>query len=61
MRFSRRSGKTIIQVVTSGGSGMGNTSMELAPSCPGAELKERKRFDANVSLGELKEWYKKLK
>ncbi|SHE58962.1 hypothetical protein SAMN02745158_00933 [Lactonifactor longoviformis DSM 17459] len=40
---------------------MGNTSMELAPSCPGAELKERKRFDANVSLGELKEWYKKLK
>ena len=49
-------GKTIIPLATSGSSGMGNTNKELAVSCPGAELKEGKRFSANVSAEELKAW-----
>ena len=49
-------GKTIIPLATSGGSGMGNTNKALAVSCPGAELKEGKRFSANASAEELKAW-----
>lgn len=52
-------GKTIIPIATSGGSGMGNTNQELAPSCPGAVLKEGKRFRADVSEEELKAWLEK--
>ena len=33
------SGKTIILFATSGGSGLGKTAQELAPSCPGAILR----------------------
>ena len=33
-------GKTVIPFATSGGSGMGKTNQELAPSCPGALLME---------------------
>jgi flavodoxin len=50
------SGKTIIPVATSGGSGMGNTNKGLAPSCPGAVLKEGRRFAADASESELKAW-----
>jgi flavodoxin len=50
------SGKTIIPVATSGSSGMGNTNKELEPSCPGAVLKEGRRFAADASEGELKDW-----
>lgn len=49
-------GKTIVPVATSGGSGMGNTNKELANSCKGATLKDGKRFSAGVSESELKEW-----
>lgn len=49
-------GKTIIPLATSGGSGMGNTNRELAVSCPGAVLKEGKRFPANEDEKELKTW-----
>lgn len=49
-------GKTIIPLATSGSSDMGNTNRELAASCPGAILKEGKRFSANVSEKELKAW-----
>jgi len=49
-------GKTIIPLATSGGSGMGNTNKELAGSCLGAELKEGKRFPADASTEELKAW-----
>jgi len=49
-------GKTIIPFATSGGSGMGNTNAELRASCPGATLKEGRRFPANTSEGELKAW-----
>lgn len=54
------SGKTVIPLATSGGSGMGNTNRELAPSCPGATLKEGKRFPASVSEEELKAWAEKV-
>jgi len=50
------SGKTVIPLATSGSSGMGNTNKELAGSCPGAELKEGKRFPADASAEELKAW-----
>lgn len=50
------SGKTIVPLATSGSSGMGNTNKELAPSCPGAVLKEGRRFPANAGEEELKAW-----
>lgn len=49
-------GKTIVPVATSGGSGMGNTNKELANSCKGANLKDGKRFSAGVAESELKKW-----
>lgn len=49
-------GKAIIPLATSGGSGMGNTNKELAPSCPGASLKEGKVFSANTDKNSLKAW-----
>lgn len=49
-------GKTIVPFATSGSSGMGKTNQYLAPSCPGAVLKEGKRFATNVSEEELKMW-----
>lgn len=53
-------GKIIIPVATSGGSGMGNTNKELAPSCPGAILKEGKRFAASANVEELKKFTSKF-
>lgn len=41
-------GKTVVPLATSGGSGMGSTNSELAPSCKSADLKEGKRFAANA-------------
>lgn len=49
-------GKKIIPIATSGGSGMGNTNKELAPSCAGAELREGKVFSVNTSESKLKAW-----
>ena len=46
-------GKGIILFATSGGSGFGKTVQELAPSCPGAVIKEGK---VNPSREELKKW-----
>lgn len=54
-------GKTIIPLATSGGSGMGNTNKELAPSCAGADLKEGKVFSSHVGESELKKWAEKLR
>lgn len=53
-------GKTIIPVATSGSSGMGHTNKELAPSCPGAILKEGKRFASNAGVDELKKFASKF-
>ena len=52
--------KIIIPVATSGSSGMGKTNAELKPSCPGAILKEGKRFDVNVSEKEIIAWFDSL-
>lgn len=49
-------GKKIIPVATSGGSGMGNTNKELAPSCAGADLRDGKVFSVNTSESSLKAW-----
>lgn len=49
-------GKKIIPIATSGGSGMGNTNKELAPSCVGADLRDGKVFPANISESDLKVW-----
>jgi len=49
-------GKTVVPFATSGSSGMGATNEELAPSCPGAVLKEGKRFASNALADELKAW-----
>ena len=54
------SGKTIIPLATSGSSGMGKTNKELAVSCPGANLKEGKRFPADAGEKELKAWAEKF-
>lgn len=52
-------GKKIVPVATSGGSGMGNTNKELAQSCKGAILEEGKRFPAGASEADLKKWAEK--
>ena len=52
------SDKTVIPFATSGGSGMGNTNVELAPSCVGAILKDGKRFLASATQDELISWAK---
>ena len=49
-------GKTIIPFATSGGSGMGKTNEKLAPSCPGATLKEGNVFGMNATRQELADW-----
>ena len=55
------SGKTIVLFATSGGSGMGNTAKELRPSVSdSAVIKDGKRFSANASVDELKDWIKSL-
>ena len=53
-------GKTIVPLATSGGSGMGDTCKELAASCRGAVLKEGKRFPAGAGEAELKSWAETL-
>ncbi len=53
-------GKKIIPFATSGGSSMGNTNEELAPSCAGATLLEGKKLSANASINELKAWAEKF-
>lgn len=49
-------GKTVIPFATSGGSGMGNTNVELAPSCKDATLKAGKCFGADANEAEIKAW-----
>ena len=55
------SDKTIILFATSGGSGMGNSANELRPSVSdSAVIKDGKRFSANASVSELREWVRSL-
>ena len=53
-------GKEIILFATSGGSGLGKTVQALAPSCPGAEIREGKLLNGNPSVTELKKWVESL-
>lgn len=54
------SGKEIIFFATSGGSGFGKTVKALAPSCPGAVLKEGRLLNGSHSVSELKTWVESL-
>lgn len=49
-------GKKVIPFATSGGSGMGRTSAELAPSCKGATVAEGKRFSSSASEKDIADW-----
>ena len=49
-------GKTIILFATSGGSGLGRTAKDLAPSCPGAVIREGQILRRGASQEELKRW-----
>lgn len=53
------SGKTLILFATSGGSGLGRTARDLAPSCPGATLKEGRMLNGNLSPETLRQWAEK--
>ena len=53
-------GKTIVPFATSGGSGMGRVTAALAPSCPGATVKEGRLLNGNVSPQALKQWVESL-
>ena len=53
-------GKKIILFATSGGSGFGKTVQNLAPSCPGAMIKEGKLLNGRLSASDLKEWAETL-
>ena len=53
-------GKEIILFATSGGSGFGKTAESLAPSCPGAQIREGKLLNGNPSVDELKNWVESL-
>ena len=53
-------GKTIIPLATSGGSGMGKTNEKLAPSCPGAKLLHGKVFSAYSGKDDLSAWVETL-
>lgn len=49
-------GKTIILFATSGGSGLGRIAKDLAPSCPGAVIRDGQIMRRSASAEELKRW-----
>lgn len=53
-------GKTIILFATSGGSGLGRTAKDLAPSCPGAVIRDGQILRRGTSQEELKRWVAKF-
>lgn len=53
-------GKSLALFATSGSSGMGDTEPELVELAPDAWWLGADRFDANVSVAELKEWIEDL-
>ena len=53
-------GKTIILFATSGGSGLGRTAKDLAPSCPGAVIRDGQIIRRGTSQEELKRWAAKF-
>ena len=53
-------GKTIILFATSGGSGLGRTAKDMAPSCPGAVIRDGQIIRRGTSQEELKRWAAKF-
>lgn len=53
-------GKTIILFATSGGSDLGRTAKDLAPSCPGAVIRDGQIMRRGTSQEELKRWVAKF-
>jgi len=53
-------GKTIILFATSGGSSLGRTAKDLAPSCPGAVIRDGQILRRGTSQEELKRWAAKF-
>lgn len=49
-------GKTIVLFATSGGSGLGNTAKDLAPSCPGAVIRDGRVLRGGAGVEELRQW-----
>ena len=49
-------GKTMILLATSGGSGLGKTAKELASSCPGAAIEDGRLLNGNPAEAALKQW-----
>ena len=54
------SGKTLILFATAGSSDWGNTAAELAPSCPGAVIREGKVFRGRFGPEDVKRWLESL-
>ena len=54
------SGKAMVPFATSGGSGLGQTARELAPSCPGAKLVAGGLLNGNPPEASLKQWAQSL-
>ena len=50
------SGKTIVPFATSGSSGIGDSGKNMAKIAKGANVEAGRRFSANASVDELKEW-----
>ena len=49
-------GRTVIPFATSGGSGMGNVSKELAAACPGADVAAGRLLNGRLSADALRQW-----
>ncbi len=49
-------GKTIVPFATSGSSGIGDSGKNIGELAKGAKIDDGRRFSANASSGELKEW-----
>lgn len=54
------SAKKIVLFATAGSSGFGNTAQELAPSAPGATIKEGAVFTGTPDLSAVKAWAKNI-
>lgn len=53
-------GKNIVLFATSGGSGLGRSAEELAGSCPGANIRNGKLLNGNLSEAALRKWAESL-
>ena len=54
------SGKNLVPICTSGGSGIENSAAHLKKICPNATWKNGQKFPSHASADELKTWFNKL-